>query len=75
MIQVILNGNGNANMQFKAEFNGAVLNANFVMPSSTADLVIGTVMAKKGINCLLITDAVFVSGGSARIQTIRTVAL
>lgn len=75
MIQVILNGNGNANMQLKAEFNGAVLNAGFVMPGSTADLVIGTVMAKKGVNCLLITDAVFVSGGSARIQTIRTVAL
>ena len=75
LIQVVLNGNGNANMQLKAEFNGAVLNAGFVMPGSTADIVIGTVMAKKGVNCLLITDAVFVSGGNARIQTIRTVAL
>lgn len=75
LIQVVLNGNGNANMQLKAEFNGVVLNANFVMPGTTGDIVIGAVMAKKGINCLLITDAVFVGGGSARIQTIRTVAL
>ncbi|HRH30153.1 MAG TPA: hypothetical protein PKV17_15340, partial [Aquabacterium sp.] len=75
LIQVILNGNGNANMQLKAEFNGAVLNAGFVMPTTTGDIVIGTVMAKKGINSLLITDAVFASGGNARIQTIRTAAL
>lgn len=75
LIQVIVNGTGNAQMPLKAEFNGVTLNASFAMPDPSGDVVLGTVVAKNGVNCLLLTDAGYVGGGYARVQTIRTVAL